>query len=217
MFGEIKIIIWLILFIAILITVLRNYVVVVKMYIIETLAIFCIIILLYSWTMNHNLLLLIISIIIWISIRGVIIPAFAIWWMNVGRFDLVEKKFKISSFFSLLIGVAIISLVFMVSEKIFWDINNINNMIFFWSISLLLLGIFVSINHNSFVSNIITILTIENAVLLMSVLVIDKVWFSLELWILLDIMFSFMVMFVSVFKIKQSFWTEIYELSELRD
>jgi len=73
-------------------------------------------------------------------------------------------------------------------------------------------------NHKKLIWDILSILEIENWVFLISLLALDKISFYIELWVIVDIIMSLMILIIMTLKIKNMYWSiNIDKISTLKD
>ena len=186
-----------ILLLAFLFTISKNYRETLHIYTAQTLAIFGIMLL----NGQHDIFqdaFLIISILIGIGLRVFFMPKLIGHFLLKEQFHMMERDFKIPVFGSLLLELGIFIFTYTVVRNIFGRVD----LIYFVSLILIFFGFVTSFNHKKLFSNILSLLMIENGLFLLSVFMLGSIPFFMELGIMVDIVFGFLVSIIALTHIK---------------
>jgi len=160
------------------------------------------------------------DIFIWISfifaivVRLIIIPGFLYHFIKTSKLPLVEREFKFGMFFNLIMYFIALIWISYISLKAFWEYNYI----FIASLFMIVSGFLNFANHKKLIWDILSFLELENGIFLLSLLVLERISFYLELWIVVDIVMSLAILLISTLKIKSVYWTiNIDKLANLKD
>jgi len=161
-----------------------------------------------------------IDIFIWLSfifaiiVRFIIIPYILYYFIKTSKLPLVEREFKFWIFFNLIMYFISLTVISYISIKVFWDYNYI----FIASLFIVVSGFINFANHKKLIWDILSFLELENGIFLLSLLVLERISFYLELWIIVDIVMSLAILLISTLKIKSVYWTiNIDKLANLKD
>ena len=161
-----------------------------------------------------------IDIFIWLSfifaiiVRFIIIPYILYYFIKTSKLPLVEREFKFWIFFNLIMYFISLTVISYISIKVFWDYNYI----FIASLFMVVSGFINFANHKKLIWDILSFLELENGIFLLSLLVLERISFYLELWIIVDIVMSLAILLISTLKIKSVYWTiNIDKLANLKD
>jgi hydrogenase-4 membrane subunit HyfE len=218
MWEYFNIIIYWIVFITILISTTNNYISFLRYYVLQVFLILVLFYMIYSVHFVNDIVLLA-SFTFAIIVRLIFIP----WYINYFIKNFYVKKLKMrvtdrvlriptSLVFIILIGF--FSLSYYASIYIFWK----NEPIFVTSFFIFLSGMLNFVNHRKLVWDILSFLEIENAIFLIWLLILEKVPFYIEFWIMIDVLLILLILLILVYNIKQVAWsTNISNMSELKD
>lgn len=215
---NIEILLLFIIITTVLLSITNNYMVFLRNYVIQVFLIMVIFFLMYSWSF-HEEFVLIISFVGAIFIRLILIPNYikhfiSEYYLKKSRMRMAERIPQFSNFYIFIILIFFLFFISYLSIKTFWNYNSI----FITSIFILFAWLLNFINHKRLVWDILSFLEIENAVFLFSLLIIKNVPIYIELWILIDVVMSLMILLILVFKIKEIVWTtNVESLTELKD
>ena len=213
-----NIIIYWIVFITILISTTNNYISFLRYYVLQVFLILVLFYMIYSVHFVNDVFLLA-SFIFAIIIRLIFIP----WYINYFIKNFYVKKLKmrvtdrvlrIPTSLVFIILIAFFALSYYSSLYIFWK----NEPIFVTSFFIFLSGMLNFVNHRKLVWDILSFLEIENAIFLIWLLILEKVPFYIEFWIIIDVLLILLILLILVYNIKQVAWsTNISNMSELKD
>ncbi len=160
------------------------------------------------------------DIFIWISfifailIRLILIPWFLYYFVKTSKLPVVEREFKFWTFTNLIIYFLSLLLIVYISLRVFWEYNYI----FIGALFMVVSWFLNFANHKKLIWDILSFLELENWVFLISLLVLEKVSFYIELWIIIDILMSISILLISTIKIRNVYWSiNIDKLSSLKD
>lgn len=213
-----NIIIYWIVFTTILISTTNNYITLLRYYVLQVFWILVLFFMIYSGHFVNDPFLLI-SFIFAIIIRLIFIP----WYINyfIKKFYIKKLKmrvtdrvFRIPMILIFIILIAFFTLSYYTSIYIFWK----NEPIFVTSFFVFLSGMLNFVNHRKLVWDILSFLEIENSIFLIWLLILEKVPFYIEFWIIIDVLLILLILLILVYNIKQVAWsTNISNISELKD
>ncbi len=213
-----NIIIYWIVFTTILISITNNYISLLRYYVLQVLFILVLFYMIYSGHFHEDPFLLA-SFVFAIVVRLIFIP----WYINyfIKKFYIKKLKMRvtdrvlripISLVFIILIGFFALS--YYSGLYIFWK----NEPIFVTSFFVFLAGMLNFVNHRKLVWDILSFLEIENSIFLTWLLILEKVPFYIEFWIIIDVLLILLILLILVYNIKQVAWsTNISNMSELKD
>ena len=194
-----------------------NYKNFIKIYVLQVIIILAFLYILYHFRFSEDIFILL-SFIVAIVIRLVLIPWFLYHFINKSKLPVVEREFKFWIFTNLLIYFVSLLIIIYISQKVYLDHNYKDIFIFVWALFMLVSGFLNFSNHKKLIWDILSFLELENGVFLLSLLVLEKVGFYIELWIIVDILMSFAILIISTMKIKSVYGSiNIDKLSELKD
>jgi hydrogenase-4 membrane subunit HyfE len=160
------------------------------------------------------------DIFIWISfifaivVRLIIIPWFLYYFVKTSKLPLVEREFKFGMFSNLIMYFIALIWISYISLKAFWEYNYI----FIASLFMIVSGFLNFANHKKLIWDILSFLELENGIFLLSLLVLERISFYLELWIVVDIVMSLAILLISTLKIRSVYWSiNIDKLATLKD
>lgn len=213
-----NIIIYWIVFTTILISTTNNYITLLRYYVLQVFWILVLFFMIYSGHFVNDPFLLI-SFIFAIIIRLIFIP----WYINyfIKKFYIKKLKmrvtdrvFRIPMILIFIILIGFFTLSYYSSLYIFWR----NEPIFVTSFFVFLSGMLNFVNHRKLVWDILSFLEIENSIFLIWLLILEKVPFYIEFWIIIDVLLILLILLILVYNIKQVAWsTNISNISELKD
>jgi len=155
-----------------------------------------------------------ISFIFAILIRLLLIPSFLYHFIKTSKLPIVEREFKFGIFTNLVFYLVSLLIIVFISQKVYWT----NNYIFIWAMFMVVSGFLNFANHKKLIWDILSFLELENWVFLLSLLVLERVSFYIELWIIVDILMSLAILIISTLKIRSVYWSiDIDKLSDLKD
>jgi len=190
-----------------------NYKNFIKIYIFQVLIILVFFYMLYSQKFMIDIFILI-SFLFAILVRLFLIPWFLYYFINKSKLPIVEREFKFWMFFNLILYFISLFIIVFISKKVYWEYNYI----FIWALFMIVSGFLNFANHKKLIWDILSFLELENWVFLLSLLVLEKVSFYIEIWIIVDIIMSLVILLISTLKIKSIYWSiDIDKLSELKD
>jgi hydrogenase-4 component E len=208
-----EIILLLIIFSILILWVIGNYKNFIRRYTIQVALILAVFYFLYANNFLSDFMLLA-SFISAIIIRLFFIPRVLNKSVNKSWLPIVERKFKFWRFFTLLIYLTTLLFIAFLSKRIFETYN----LIFIAGIFIVISSFLNFENHNKLVWDILSFLELENWIFLISLLIIGKVNFYIELGIIIDILMSLSILIISAIKIKKEYWTiDIDQLAELKE
>jgi len=190
-----------------------NYKNFIKIYIFQVIIILVFFYILYSQKFMIDIFILI-SFLFAILVRLFLIPVFLYYFISKSKLPIVEREFKFWMFFNLILYFISLFIIVFISKKVYWEYNYI----FIWALFMIVSGFLNFANHKKLIWDILSFLELENWVFLLSLLVLEKVSFYIEIWIIVDIIMSLAILLISTLKIKSIYWSiDIDKLSELRD
>lgn len=140
----------------------------------------------------------IIILLIWFGLRIVLIPYLMFYYLKKWNFHIIERDFKIPVIWSLLIEMATFVCTYFIMLNIMWKLD----VPYLISLNLIMFWFITSFNHKKLFWNILSLLLIENGILLLSIFMIWWLPFFVEIWVLVDIIFGFLVSLIALIKIK---------------
>ena len=157
---------------------------------------------------------LLVSFIFAVVVRFFIIPWVFYRFIKTSSLPVVEREFKFWIFTNLILYFISLWIISFISLKVFWDYNYI-----FISALFMVVSWFLNfVNHKKLIWDILSLLELENWIFLLSLLVLDKIWFYIELGIIIDIIMSISILMISTMKIKNIYWSiNIDKISNLKD
>ncbi len=190
-----------------------NYKNFIKIYVLQVAIILAFFYMLYSKNFSEDIFILI-SFLFAILIRLFLIPWFLYYFVKKSRLPIVEREFKFGIFTNLLIYFFSLWIISFISLKVYWTYNYI----FIWAVFMVVSGFLNFANHKKLIWDILSFLELENGVFLLSLLVLEKISFYIELGIIVDIIMSLAILIISTMKIKSVYGSiHIDKLSELKD
>jgi len=190
-----------------------NYKNFIKIYIFQVIIILVFFYILYSQKFMIDSFILI-SFLFAVLVRLFLIPGFLYYFINRSKLPIVEREFKFWMFFNLILYFISLFIIVFISKKVYWEYNYI----FIWALFMIVSGFLNFANHKKLIWDILSFLELENWVFLLSLLVLEKVSFYIEIWIIVDIIMSLVILLISTLKIKSIYWSiDIDKLSELKD
>jgi len=197
----------------IILWVVWNYKNFIKIYTIQVAMILAIFFIEYSDKFSWDIFILI-SFLFAIIVRLIIIPWFLYHFVKTSKLPLVEREFKFGMFFNLIMYFIALGIISYISLKVFWKYNYI----FIASLFMVVSGFLNFANHKKLIWDILSFLELENGIFLLSLLVLERISFYLELWIVADIIMSLAILLISTLKIKSVYWSiNIDKLAKLKD
>ena len=193
----IQILLLVILLLAFLFTASKNYRESLQIYTAQVLSIFAIM-LIMSWGSIGDDHLLLFSIVTGTLFRVIIVPNLIFHFLRRERFHLIERDFRVPVFGTLLIELAIFFFTYAISIRIFGRVD----LVFFACLILIFFGFVTSFTHKRLFSNVLGLLMIENAIFLLSVFLLGGIPFSIELAIMFNVLFGFIISLIALTKIK---------------
>ncbi len=190
-----------------------NYKNFIKIYVLQVAVIIAFFYMLYSKQFWEDIFILI-SFIVAILIRLFLIPWFLYSFVKKSKLPVVEREFKFWIFTNLIIYFVSLLIIVFISQKVYGTYNYI----FIWALFMIGSGFLNFANHKKLIWDILSFLELENGVFLLSLLVLEKVSFYIELWIIVDIIMSLAILIISTLKIRSVYWSiDIDKLSKLKD
>jgi len=190
-----------------------NYKNFIKIYIFQVIIILVFFYILYSQKFIIDIFILI-SFLFSVLVRLFLIPGFLYYFIGKSKLPIVEREFKFWMFFNLILYFISLFIIVFISKKVYWEYNYI----FIWALFMIVSGFLNFANHKKLIWDILSFLELENGVFLLSLLVLEKVSFYIEIWIIVDIIMSLVILLISTLKIKSIYWSiDIDKLSELKD
>jgi len=212
-----NIVIYWIVFTTILISTTNNYISFLRYYVLQVLLILVLFFIIHSESFLYDMVLFV-SFIFAIFVRLIFIP----WYINYFIKNFYVKKLKMrvtDRVFRIPISLVFILLIFFfvfsyfTGLYIFWK----NEPIFVTSFFIFLAWMLNFVNHRKLVWDILSFLEIENAIFLIWLLVLEKVPFYIEFWIIIDVLLILLILLILVYNIKLVAWsTNISKISELK-
>jgi len=206
--------IFLLLIISVLILwVVWNYKNFIKIYALQVALILWAFYLQYGHLFSQDIYLLL-SFVFAILIRLLFIPWVLYKFVTDSALPVVEREFKFWIFTNLIIYFISLLIITYISIRVFWN----TNYIFIWAFFMLVSWFLNFANHKKLIWDILSFLELENAVFLLSLLVLHKIGFYIELWIIIDIIMSIAILLISTMKIKAVYGSiDIDKLADLKD
>lgn len=209
---DIQILAFLITIASIVIAITSHYIRFLKIYVIQVLLILVAFYLLHAGSFKSDIIL-VLSFCLAIVVRLVTIPTLLYRSLHKIWGNLVERKFHVPPFYSLLIQAILLVGVFFLAQKL-----GVTDPLFMAWLFVLFSGLYNFLNHRKLVGDILSFLLIENGVFLISLLVLEHLPIYIEFGIIIDILMSVSIMLISTSHIKQIVWnTELNELSYIKD
>jgi hydrogenase-4 membrane subunit HyfE len=197
----------------IILWVVWNYKNFIKIYTIQVAIILWLFYMLYSKDFWSDLFIFI-SFMFAIIVRLILIPWVLYNFIKTSKLPIVEREFKFGMFFNLIMYFVSLWIITYISIRVFDDFNYI----FIASLFMIVSGFLNFANHKKLIWDILSFLELENWIFLLSLLVLDKISFYIELWIVIDIVMSLAILIISTLKIKNVYWSiNIDKLSNLKD
>lgn len=197
----------------IILWIVGNYKNFIKIYTIQVFMILAIFFIEYSDKFLEDWFILI-SFIFAIIIRWLIIPWFLYHFVKTSKLPLVEREFQFWMFINLIIYFLVLGLIAYISMKVFGKYDYI----FIASLFMVASGFLNFANHKKLIWDILSFLELENWIFLLSLIVLERISFYLELWIVADIIMSLAILLISTMKIKSVYWSiNIDKLANLKD
>jgi len=190
-----------------------NYKNFIKIYVFQVDIVLIFFYVLYSQKFMIDIFILI-SFLFAVLVRLFLIPGFLYYFINKSKLPIVEREFKFWIFFNLILYFVSLFIIVFISKKVYWEYNYI----FIGSLFMIVSGFLNFANHKKLIWDILSFLELENGVFLLSLLVLEKVSFYIEIWIIVDIIMSLAILLISTLKIKSIYGSiDIDKLSELKD
>ena len=197
----------------IILWVVGNYKNFIKIYTVQVWMILSIFFIEYSDKFTQDIFILI-SFIFAIIVRLIIIPWFLYYFVKTSKLPLVEREFKFWMFFNLILYLVSLAVISYISIKVFGNYNYI----FIASLFMVVSWFLNFANHKKLIWDILSFLELENGIFLLSLLVLERISFYLELWIVVDIVMSLAILLISTIKIRSVYWSiNIDKLANLKD
>ena len=197
----------------IILWIVSNYKNFIKIYALQVDIIIILFYILYSKEFWIDIFILI-SFIFAIIIRLFIIPLVLYKFVKTSKLPIVEREFRFGMFFNLIMYFISLWVITYISMRVFNEFNYI----FIASLFMIIWGFLNFANHKKLIWDMLSFLELENWIFLLSLLVLDKISFYIELWIIIDIIMSLAILIISTIKIKNIYWSiNIDELSKLKD
>ena len=214
MFASVyEIFLFLILLSILLLALIWNYKVFLRIYTFQVLLILSVFFMM-NWDRFLDEKFLALSFIFAVIIRLILIPVVLHKFINGSKLPVLEREFKFWAFVNVIIYMFFLILIYNLSIKIYWEMNPI----FIWAFFMIISGFLNFANHKKLIWDILSILEIENWVFLISLLALDKISFYIELWVIVDIIMSLMILIIMTLKIKNMYWSiNIDKISTLKD
>lgn len=213
-----NIIIYWIVFSTILISTTNNYISLLRYYVLQVLFILVLFFMMYSGNFLHDKLLLL-SFVFAFFIRLIFIPSYINYfiknfYVKKLKMRVTDRVFRIPISLIFIILIWFFTLSYYSSLYIFWKVD----LIFLTSFFIFLSWMLNFVNHRKLVWDILSFLEIENSIFLIGLLVLEKVPFYIEFWIIIDVLLILLILLILVYNIKQVAWsTNIANISELKD
>jgi hydrogenase-4 membrane subunit HyfE len=190
-----------------------NYKNFVKIYTIQVIMIISIFFIEYSHEFVSDIFIFI-SFMFAIIVRLIIIPGFLYHFIKTSKLPLVEREFRFWMFYNLIMYFIALAIISYISFKVFWEYNYI----FIASLFMVVSWFLNFANHKKLIWDILSFLELENWIFLLSLLVLERISFYLELWIVVDIVMSLAILLISTLKIRSVYWSiNIDKLATLKD
>jgi hydrogenase-4 membrane subunit HyfE len=172
----------------------RNFI---QVYIAQSSLIIALFYILYS---NQIITDIYIMISFWIAVlfRLLLIPAILFSFIKKSKIPNAKRETRIWIFVMLLIYSILLWFISYISIKVFWKYEHI----FIVSLFMIFAWLLNFVNHKKRVWDILSFLELENWVFLLSLLVLYKIGFYVELWITIDILITLFIFIIFSLKIK---------------